>query len=134
MNIGIARSNHFIQLSYIYSIVIVFTCYYALDSAITVKSILVNLNIAAFKADASCASACTSDGLNSSQSSVQCQTAAVNYEIFLVLVQLHRNCIFVSLINSNTIACSIGGIGINRRKVYACFISVFAGYCQSFTT
>ena len=64
MNIGIARSNHFLQLSYVYSVSIVFTCYYALDSAVTVKSILVNLNIAAFKADASCAFTCADDGFD----------------------------------------------------------------------
>ena len=53
-----------IQLAYVYSVSIGFACCYALDSAVTVKSILVNLNIAAFKADASCASACTSDGFD----------------------------------------------------------------------
>ena len=110
MNIGIARSNCFLQLSKIYRIGIFRAFCYILDSAILVESVLVNLNSSTLKANL--AFACASDRLNSSQSSVQCQTAAVNYEIFLVLVQLHRNCIFVSLINSNTIAFGIGGIGI----------------------
>ena len=91
MNIGIARSNHILQLSYVYSVSIVFTCYYALDSAVTVKSILVNLNIAAFKADASCASACTSDGLNTLQGSIHRQAVIVNYQVLLAVFQLNVN-------------------------------------------
>ena len=127
MNIGIARSNHFLQLSYVYSVSIVFTCYYALDSAVTVKSILVNLNIAAFKADASCASACTSDGLNTLQGSIHRQAVFVNYQVLLAFLQLHRNCIFVSLINSNTITCGIGSV---CSTYYIIFINIYISTCS----
>ena len=115
MNIGIARSNCFLQLSKIYRIGIFRAFCYILDSAILVESVLVNLNSSTLKANL--AFACASDRLNSSQSSVQCQTAAVNYEIFLVLVQLHRNCI--CLINSNTITFSIFSIGICNNSCLA---------------
>ena len=47
-----------------------------------------------------------------SQSLLQFQTSFSNLKVIFAFLQLHRNCIFVSLINSNTIACSIGGIGI----------------------
>ena len=60
----------------------------------------------------------------------KCQTVFINYEIFLVLVQLHRNCI--SIANSNTLACGIFSIGVNGRKVYAYAIIIFASYCQCF--
>ena len=103
MNIGIARSNHIIQLSYVYSVSIVFTCCYALDSAVTVKSILVNLNIAAFKADASCASACTSDGLNTLQGSIHRQAVFVNYQVLLAILQLNINLLIG---DGNTITCA----------------------------
>ena len=127
MNIGIARSNHFLQLSYVYSVSIVFTCYYALDSAVTVKSILVNLNIAAFKADASCAFTCADDGLNTLQGSIHRQAVFVNYQVLLAFLQLHRNCIFVSLINSNTITCGIGSV---CSTYYIIFINIYISTCS----
>ena len=95
-----------------------FAVCYAGNLATFFNGNIINLNIAAVcKADAACTFACASDRLNSSQSSVQCQTAAVNYEIFLVLVQLHRNCI--CLINSNTITFSIFSIGICNNSCLA---------------
>ena len=47
-----------------------------------------------------------------SQILLQCQTSFSNLKVIFAILQLHRNCIFVSLINSNTIAFGIGGIGI----------------------
>ena len=54
-----------------------------------------------------------------SQILLQCQTSFSNLKVIFAFLQLHRNCIFVSLINSNTIACSIGGIGICNSSCFA---------------
>ena len=145
MNIGIARSNHILQLSYVYSVSIVFTCYYALDSAVTVKSILVNLNIAAFKADASCASACTSDGLNTLQGSIHRQAVFVNYQVLLAVFQLNVNLLIGdgnTLTFSQSYACNlvIHILYVGYRFILACinvsYICIFGSYagqtCQVF--
>ena len=69
-----------------------------------------------------------------SQILLQCQTiCSSNLKVIFAFLQLHSNCIIFSA-NGNTITSSIFSICINRRKVYACSISVFAGYSQSFTT
>ena len=94
MNIGIARSNHFIQLAYVYSVSIVFTCYYALNSAILVKGSFVNGNSRVCKVDFT---ACTIDRLHASQ------------------IFTDRNCICAT--NFDTIAFGIGGICNN-----SCFV------------
>ena len=145
MNIGIARSNHILQLSYVYSVSIVFTCYYALDSAVTVKSILVNLNIAAFKADASCASACTSDGLNTLQGSIHRQAVIVNYQVLLAVFQLNVNLLIGdgnTLTFSQSYACNlvihIPYVGYRFilaciNVSYICILGSYAGQtCQFF--
>ncbi len=134
MNIGIARSNHILQLSYVYSVSIVFTCYYALDSAVTVKSILVNLNIAAFKADASCASACTSDGLNTLQGSIHRQAVFVNYQVLLAVFQLNVNLLIGdgnTLTFSQSYACNlvIHILSCSLQLCYVYSIGSFAASC-----
>ena len=53
-----------------------------MNSAILVKGSFVNGNSRACKIDCT---TCTIDGLNASQSGVQCQTVAVNYEVRVIL-------------------------------------------------
>ena len=109
-----------VQLAKVYCIFRFSAVCYILDSAVTVKGILVNLNIAAIKANAACASAI--DGFNTSQSSVQCQTVAINYEVRVIL-QLNRNSIRLSCINFNTIAFGIGGIGSTDYITIYCYVT-----------
>ena len=105
-----------VQLAKVYCIFRFSAVCYILDSAVTVKGILVNLNIAAIKANATCASACASDGLNTSQSGVQCQAVAINYEVRVILqLKADFQCsIFygrsntICTLNLNRIAQSIG--------------------------
>ena len=67
-----------------------------------------------------------------SQVFLQGQTICSNLKVVFTFLKFYRNCI-IFFTNGNTIACGIFSIGVNRRKVYACSISVFASYCQCFT-
>ena len=95
----------------VYCIFCFSTCCYVLNSAILVKGSFVNGNSRACKIDCT---TCTIDGFNTSQSGVQCQTVAVNYEVRVILqLQADFQCsIFYG--RSNTI-CTLNLNSIAQR-------------------
>ena len=144
MNIGIARSNHFIQLSYIYSIVIVFTCYYALDSAIIIEGNIFDGNITA-SCEADLAATYAGNGFHSSQVFSQVQACFINFKIFFAVFQLNVNLLIGdgnTLTFSQSYACNLllHILYVGYRFIIACinvsYICIFGSYagqtCQIF--
>ena len=103
------------QLAYVYCIGVGSTCCYTSNLASIINgNLVVKLDSAICKANAACA--CTGDGFNTSQSGVQCQTVAVNYEVLFAIFQLNFNLL---LGDRNTIACS---------QSYACYLLIYVLY------
>ena len=107
--------TYLIQLAYVYCIGVGSTCCYTSNLASIINgNLVVKLDSAICKANAACA--CTGDGFNTSQSGVQCQTVAVNYEVLFAIFQLNFNLL---LGDRNTIACS---------QSYACYLLIYVLY------
>ena len=128
---------YLIQLFYVYSVSICSTCFYIMNLLAAHAYIAIAQNYAIFASTDSNTigiySCCACCYAIYSQGFLQCQTSCSNIKVLFVFLQLHRNCIFVSLININTLACGIFSICINGRKIYIYTIIISTSYCQLFT-
>ena len=127
----------FFQLAYVYCVIIISTFCYIMNLLTAHAYIAIaqyNTFIASTDSNTSAIySCCTCCYAVYSQSLLQCQTSFSNLKVIFISLQLHRNCISVILINSNTLAFGIFSIGINRRKIYLYTILILTSYCQLFT-